>query len=357
MNNNTHEEEEEEITDPMTRIIREASRRSRSGGIVVEGTSGSTGIALAALSAARGHACIVVLPDDQASEKRTILEALGAVVYVVPTASISNPNHYVNIARRLAEQARDQPVPVAAVFMNQFENTANFSEHYHVTGPELWHQFHGKMRNDNAPCSWPWLWQRRRRSRKLDAFVMSAGTGGTISGIGKYFKEQAAAAADCRIVLVDPPGSALYHKIQHGVAFAPQQREQVLQRHRYDTIAEGIGLDRITHNLSLGLDYVDDAVQVTDQEALDMAHFLLQTEGLWVGSSSAMNIVGAIYTAWKLDPGSNVVTIVCDSGSRHVTRMWNPKFVQDWGLEWPGFLQSGDSTSGGARIPKCFLRI
>ena len=329
-------------SDPMTQIILQAYKQSRSGGIVVEGTSGSTGIALATLSAARGHACLVVLPDDQASEKQAILKALGAVVYVVPTAAISNPQHYVNIARRLAEEAQTK-YNIPAVFMNQFENAANFQEHYCVTGPEIWEQFHQSKR---TLFGWNSLLPNRQR---LDAFVMSAGTGGTISGIGKYLKEKSQDA--CRIVLVDPPGSSLYHKIKHGVAFAPQQREQSLRRHRYDTIAEGIGLDRVTHNLSLGLDFVDDAVQVSDQEALDMAHFLLHLEGLWVGSSSAMNVVGAIRTARDLDPNKNVITVICDSGSRHVTRMWNQDFVTQWGLQWPG-VQS-DGPDSGQRIPEC----
>ena len=334
---------DDEESDPMTQIILQAYKQSRSGGIVVEGTSGSTGIALATLSAARGHACLVVLPDDQASEKQAILKALGAVVYVVPTAAISNPQHYVNIARRLAEVAQAK-YNIPAVFMNQFENAANFQEHYRVTGPEIWKQFHQCKR---PLLGWNSLLQSRQR---LDAFVMSAGTGGTISGIGKYLKEQS--QDTCRIVLVDPPGSSLYHKIKHGVAFAPQQREQSLRRHRYDTIAEGIGLDRVTHNLSLGLDFVDDAVRISDQEALDMAHFLLHLEGLWVGSSSAMNVVGAIRTARDLDPNTNVITVICDSGSRHVTRMWNQDFVTKWGLQWPGIHSDGPDNCG-QRIPEC----
>ena len=326
-------------SNPMMEIVDKAFRKSRTGGIVVEGTSGSTGIALANLSAARGHACLVVLPDDQASEKQAILRALGAVVYVVPTAAISNPNHYVNIARRLAEKA--QAKGIQAAFMNQFENEANFDFHYRVTGPELWDQFHAETMRSGIFNFW-------RGAQQLSAFVMSAGTGGTISGVGKHLKERSTGM--CRVVLVDPPGSSLYNKVKHGVAFAPQQREQKLQRHRYDTIAEGIGLDRVTHNLSLGLDFVDDAIAVSDQEAVDMAHFLLQVEGLWVGSSSAMNIVGAIRVALGLEATSNVVTIVCDSGSRHVTRMWNRDFVTKWGLEWPG-----DAAEG--RTPDCLKEL
>eukprot|EP00797_Seminavis_robusta_P025447 Sro443_g144080.1 Cysteine synthase (295) ;mRNA; r:36180-37064 len=290
------------------------------------------------------------MPDDQATEKQAILRALGAIVYVVPTAAISNPNHYVNIAKRLAERARNENRKAA--FMNQFENQANFKTHYETTGPELWQQFHSCSTASNN-SNWYTSWRQRQRQQQLSAFVMSAGTGGTISGMGKYLKEQS--HDGCRIVLVDPPGSSLYHKIKHGVAFAPQQREQKLQRHRYDTIAEGIGLDRVTHNLSLGLDFVDDAIQVSDQEAIDMAHFLLQTEGLWVGSSSAMNVVGAIRVALQLEPDSNVVTIICDSGSRHATRLWNRDFIVGRGLEWPGEQVSGGERQNHQRIPECLV--
>jgi cysteine synthase len=331
----------------MIEILNQAYQKSRSGGIVVEGTSGSTGIALATLAASRGHACLVVMPDDQAAEKLTILRALGAIVFVVPTAAISNPRHYVNIARRLAQLARDHGIQAA--FMNQFENEANFLMHHQSTGPELWHQFQvqAAAARENT---WPFA-----RRPHLAAFVMSAGTGGTISGMGKYLKEQSNGA--CQIVLVDPPGSSLYHKVKHGVAFAPQQREQLLQRHRYDTIAEGIGLDRVTHNLSLGLDFVDDAIAVSDQEAVDMAHFLLETEGLWVGSSSAMNVVGSIRVASQREPNAHVVTIICDSGARHATRLWNRDFIVGRGLSWPGDNSNRNEAgkSGHQRIPECLV--
>lgn len=302
-------------------MVSQTLARSRTGGLVVEGTSGSTGIALATLCAARGHACLVVLPDDQAVEKQRILRSLGAVVYEVPTAAISNPKHYVNLGRKAATMARDK-FGISAVFIDQFENLSNFDIHYGKTGPELLRQL-GKQ-----------------GSRRLDAFVMSSGTGGTIAGMATYLKEQ---RASTEIVLVDPPGSSLYHKVEHGVAFATEQRERHLRKHRYDTLAEGIGLDRITRNFSSGLDFIDKAIRVTDQEAVDMAHWILKTEGLWIGSSSAMNLVGAMRTALALPEGSTVVTIVCDGGQRHATRFWDPKFVQKWGLRWP----SGDC------IPKC----
>ena len=148
--------------------------------------------------------------------------------------------------------------------------------------------------------------------------------------------------------LVDPPGSALYNKIEYGVAYASEQKERTLRRHRYDTLAEGIGLDRITHNISLGIESIDTAIRVSDQEAVDMAHWLLSNEGLWVGSSSAMNVVGAIRTAWTLPENSTVVTVICDGGNRHATRFWNPNFIQAWGLEWPGEME---------RIPECLQNV
>jgi cysteine synthase A len=288
--------------------IWQAMRASRTGGLVVEGTSGSTGISLATLCACRGHACLVVLPDDQAYEKQKILQTLQAHVLIVPNVSISNPKHYVNIARRLAQYARNQ-MNIPAVFVDQFENQANVQCHAHVTGREVL-----------AQCP------------TLDAFVMSAGTGGTLAGIGTFLRQH---RPTCRIVLVDPPGSALYNKIQYGVAYTTEQQERGLLRHRYDTLAEGIGLDRVTQNLAYGLECIDEAVRVSDQDAVDMAHWMLQNEGLWVGSSSAMNVVGAIETAWKLSPGSRVVTVICDSGSRHLTRFWNRDFILERGLRWP----------------------
>jgi cysteine synthase len=194
---------------------------------------------------------------------------------------------------------------------------------------------------------------------------MSAGTGGTIAGIGRYLKEQT--NGTCRIVLVDPPGSVLYHKIQHGVAYTMQQSEQCLKRHRYDTIAEGIGLDRITSNVAAALPYIDQALTVSDQEAVDMAHWLLRHEGLFCGSSSSINVIGAVRTALQLMTEAKattatnnnkvhghedivVLTIICDGGQRHVTRFWNRDFCLSWGLTWPG----DDATE---RIPECLRGI
>mmetsp|Transcript_13259 Transcript_13259/g.29315 ORF Transcript_13259/g.29315 Transcript_13259/m.29315 type:complete len:465 (+) Transcript_13259:96-1490(+) len=306
-----------------------AIARSQTGGIVVEGTSGSTGISIASLCAVRGHAAIVVMPDDQAKEKRALLNCLGAVVHVVPNAAISNPNQYVNVARRIADRINDRcnSARIKAAFTNQFENLSNYSVHLEWTGPELWSQAMGK----------------------LDAFVMSSGTGGTISGVGRYLKSR---SPFVRVVLVDPPGSALYSKVKYGVAYASEQSERALKRHRYDTLAEGIGLDRVTANFAMGCDTcaIDDAIQISDQEAVDMAHWLLREEGIFVGSSSAMNVAGAVRVASSMPPDSRTVTVICDGGQRHVSRFWNKKFITEWGCSWP-------VSGGNRRLPDCIESI
>ena len=282
----------------------EASGKLKPGGTVVEGTSGSTGIALAALCAARGYKLIICMPDDQSDEKMRLLRRFGATLHVVKTASISNPDHYVNHARRLAAE-----IP-GAVFMDQFENGANFQAHFEGTGPEIWAGTNGRV----------------------DAFVMSAGTGGTIAGVSRFLK--AVTGGRVKVVLADPPGSSLLNYVKHGVCYAPQQAERRVRKHRYDTIAEGIGLDRITSNLAKAK--MDEVIALTDQDALDMAHFLMRREGLFVGSSSAMNVAAAVMFAHQLPPGSSIVTVICDSGQRHVTRFWNEDFTtREFKLHWP----------------------
>lgn len=309
--------------DRIQSIINVAIQRSQTGGIVVEGTSGSTGISLATLAARRGHSTIIVMPDDQSEEKQNILRCLGAVLYVVPTAAISNPNHYVNVARQITDKINrlrgttDSNRKIKAAFMNQFENESNYMAHFITTGPEIW----------------------RQTNYKVNAFYMSSGTGGTISGAGQYLKDKCQCFnQECKIVLIDPPGSSLFNKVKYNVAFAAEQKERVLRRHRYDTIAEGIGLDRVTRNFAVGYNnrIFDDAIRVSDQEAVDMAHWLLKEEGLFVGSSSAMNVYGAaLHAKSSMDPGSCVVTVIYDGGQRHLTRFWNKDFIKSRGLHWP----------------------
>ncbi|RHY41428.1 hypothetical protein DYB30_014261, partial [Aphanomyces astaci] len=271
------------------------------GGTIVEGTSGSTGISLALLARAKGYNCLIVMPDDQAKEKGELLQKFGATVEFVKPASIVNAKHYVNQARRRASE-----IP-GGYFADQFENLANTDIHYRTTGREIWQQTHGA----------------------LDAFVMSAGTGGTIAGVSRYLKEMNPAI---QIVLADPPGSSLYNKVRHNVCYAPQQSERTVRRHRYDTVAEGIGIDRLTANFLLA--HVDDAYVVSDADAVNMARHLLREDGLFVGSSSAVNCVAAVRLAKKLGPGHEIVTVLCDSGQRHLTKFWNDDHLKaEWQLE------------------------
>ncbi|KAF0684857.1 Aste57867_23202 [Aphanomyces stellatus] len=284
-------------------IIEDAEARGllTPGGTIVEGTSGSTGISLALLARAKGYKCIIVMPDDQAKEKSMLLEQFGATVEFVKPASIVNAKHYVNQARRRASE-----IP-GGYFADQFENLANTEIHYRTTGREIWEQTNGRV----------------------DAFVMSAGTGGTIAGVSRYLKEQ---NPSIQVVLADPPGSSLYNKVRHNVCYAPQQSERTVKRHRYDTVAEGIGIDRLTANFLHA--EIDDAYLVTDNEAVEMARHLLREDGIFVGSSSAMNCVAATRLAKKLGPGHVIVTVLCDSGQRHLTKFWNDQHLEDtWQLQ------------------------
>ena len=213
----------------------------------------------------------------------------------------------------MCEKAEQTP---GGFFANQFENTANFRAHYSTTGPEIWKQAGGAQ---------------------IDAFVMAAGTGGTLSGVGRFLSEM---KPGIKVCLVDPPGSALYHKIASGVLYAPQQAERRLLRNRYDTICEGIGLDRLTANFGLGLDAVHHAYKGTDEECVEMANYLLRNEGLFCGSSSAMNCVGVVKLARDLGPNHTIVTVLCDSGQRSLSKLYNAEFLAAKGLT-PTHLTGG----------------
>lgn len=301
------------------RILEEAEAAGllRPGGTVVEGTSGSTGISLSLMAASRGFRTLIVMPDDQAAEKYELLRQFGAEVEQVRPASIISPEHYVNVARRRAAELCEQHGKGAAFFADQFENPANFRAHYHGTGPELWLQTGGQV----------------------DAFVMSSGTGGTLAGVGTYLKS---VCSNVQVCLADVQGSSLYSKVNCGVLFAAEQAERTVRRHRRDTIAEGIGIDRLTGNMALGLSEhnggqpcVDVAMRVSDQEALEMAHHLLRHDGLFVGSSAAVNCAAAVKVARALGPGKVVATVLCDSGLRHLTKFYSPEAWTDYGLEAP----------------------
>ncbi|KAK9853872.1 hypothetical protein WJX84_007311 [Apatococcus fuscideae] len=282
------------------RIVQEAfaSGRLAIGGLITEGTAGSTGISLAMVAKAYGCRCFIALPDDAAAEKAQLLTALGAEIQRVRPVSISHPDHFVNVARRRA--AEDD----SAVFADQFENLANFRAHL-STGEEIWSQLDGNV----------------------DAFICGAGTGGTIAGVSSSLKRR---KRHVHIGLIDPPGSGLYNKVTRGVMYTRQEAEGKRLRNPFDTITEGIGINRETANFKQAT--IDSAFQGTDQEAVEMAAYLMRNDGLFLGSSAAMNCVGAVKVARALGPGNTVVTILCDGGQRHLSKFQNPKYLQQQGL-------------------------
>lgn len=240
-------------------IIRSAEEagilKPHTGSTVFEGTVGSTGISLAMIARAKGYNAWIVLPDDQAKEKYQLLEKLGATVEKVRPVSIVDKNQFVNLARsRAREFGTGQDGDVVGYFADQFENHANFRAHYETTGPELYRQV----------------------GQHMDALVLGAGTGGTLSGLALYLKPR---IKHLRIFLADPQGSGLYNKIKYNVMYAPQEREGTRRRHQVDTVVEGIGINRVTNNFSIGRHLVDDAFRVTDEEAVKMARFLVREDG------------------------------------------------------------------------------
>lgn len=294
-------------------MIREAEAQGlltpHQGDTIYEGTVGSTGISLATLARAKGYKAHICMPNDQSFEKSDLLHHLGATVERVTVAPITSPDHFVNLARRRAiEHAEKLKDGSKGFFANQFESEANWQAHFQGTGPEIWNQTGGEV----------------------DAFVAGAGTGGTISGVSKYLKEEAK-RSNLKVVLADPQGSGLYNKVRHGVMYSSTEREGTRRRQQVDTIVEGIGINRITENFEAGREIIDDAVKVTDEQACRMARWLVENDGIFVGSSSSVNCVAAVVTAMTLPPGSQVVTILCDSGTRHLSKFW--KHIKEMGLE------------------------
>lgn len=285
-------------------IIREAEEHGlltpHQGDTIYEGTVGSTGISLATLARSMGYRAHICMPDDQSMEKSDLLLLLGATVERVTVAPITSPDHFVNLAQRRAiEHAKIHDDGSKGFFANQFESHANWRAHLQTTGPEIW----------------------KRTDGKVDAFVAGAGTGGTISGVARYLKMEMQSEST-KIVLADPQGSGLYNKVKHGVMYSSTEKEGTRRRQQVDSIVEGIGVNRVTENFEAGRDLVDDAVKVTDEQACRMARWLVEKDGIFVGSSSSVNCTAAVVTAMKLPPGSVVVTMLCDSGSRHVSKFW-----------------------------------
>jgi len=279
-------------------IVLDAERQGSlgPGGTVVEGTAGNTGIGLAHVCNARGYRCVIVMPDNQSPEKYALIEALGAQVQRVKAVPYSDPNHYQKVAGRLAAELPN------AIWSNQFDNTANRRAHLETTGPEIWEQTGGR----------------------IDAFVASSGTGGTVAGVSEYLKSR---DPRVRTVLADPPGSALFEYIRHGVLKATGS----------GSITEGIGIGRITANMQDAP--IDDAVHIEDAQSVHYVYRLLREEGLFVSSTSGINVAAAVQVARDLGPGHTVVTVLCDSGSKYLSRLFN----RDW-LAQKGLLEASGLT-------------
>ena len=289
------------------------------GDTIYEGTVGSTGISLATLARAKGYNAHICMPNDQSTEKSDLLHHLGATVERVPPAPIVSPDHFVNLARRRAAEhtASAETGASRGFFADQFESPANYEAHMKTTGPEIYYQSGGH----------------------IDAFVAGAGTGGTLSGVTKYLKEEKH-MTDLRAVLADPHGSGLFNKVRYGVMYSSTEREGTRRRQQVDTIVEGIGINRITANFDVAKYLIDDAVRVTDDQACRMARWLVEHDGIFVGSSSAVNCVAAVVTALSMPKGSRVVTVLCDPGMRHLSKFY--KHIADLGLEEDGEGESQD---------------
>ncbi|KAF4620601.1 hypothetical protein D9613_000640 [Agrocybe pediades] len=277
-------------------LIREAEEQEliKPGGTIVEGTAGNTGIGLAHVCRAKGYKCVIYMPNTQSQEKIDLLRMLGADVRPVPAVAFENPKNYNHQAREYAESIPN------ALWTNQFDNTANTHAHYLSSGPEIWNQTQGK----------------------LDGFICATGTGGTLAGIGKYLKEKS--DGKTQVWLADPPGSVLTSYITSGGKLVERSGS---------SITEGIGQGRITDNLATFIKDVDGAFTVPDTKSIAMLYELLDSEGLYLGASSALNVAAAVELAQKLGPGSTVATILCDGAYRYQSRLFSRKWLVSKGLE------------------------
>lgn len=271
-------------------IIEDAEAKGllKPGGTVVEGTAGNTGIGLAHICKAKGYRCLIVIPETQSQEKMDALRVLGAEVRAVPAVPYRDPNNYVKLSGRLAEETEN------AIWANQFDNLANRQAHYQTTGPEIWQQTEGK----------------------IDAWVSATGTGGTYAGVALYLKEQ---NPDVMTVLADPMGSGLYSYVKTGEI-----------KSEGNSVTEGIGNSRITGNLQGAP--INDAIQIDDSECLRVVYQLLQQDGLFMGGSVGINVGAAVALAKQMGPGHTIVTVLCDSGTRYQSKLFNPEWLAAKGL-------------------------
>jgi cysteine synthase len=271
-------------------IIEDAEKKGllKPGGTVVEGTAGNTGIGLTHICNAKGYKCLIVIPDTQSQEKIDTLRTLGAEVRTVPAVPYKNPNNYVKVSGRLAAELDN------AIWANQFDNLANRQAHYETTAAEIWQQTKGK----------------------IDAWVAATGTGGTYAGVALYLKEK---NPNIRCIVADPMGSGLYSYVKTGEITI-----------KGNSITEGIGNSRITANME---DVpIDDAIQIDDPECLRVIYQLLRQDGLFMGGSVGINVGAAYALAKQLGAGHTIVTVLCDSGSRYQSRIYNPQWLAEKGL-------------------------
>lgn len=274
------------VKDRAGKFMIEAAEKSgqlKSGGTVVEGTAGNTGIGLALMCRARGYRCVIVMPNNQSDEKVSLLRALGAEVELVAPAPFADPNNYYHRARVRSEE-------IGAFWANQFENTANSDAHFMGTGPEIWEQTDGLV----------------------DGFVCSSGTGGTIGGVSSYLKSK---SDKVHCAVVDCAGSSLYAHVTSGTPDAEGS-----------SFLEGIGIRRITANFARAK--LDSAFRGSDYESTEMVHWLLRKDGLFLGGSAGLNCVGAVKLARKLGAGKTIVTVLCDGASRYQSRLFNDEWLR-----------------------------
>jgi cysteine synthase A len=290
-------------------IILDAERKGqlRPGGLIVEGTAGNTGIGLALVGRARGYRTLIVIPDTQSQEKKDMLRLCGAELREVPAVPYKDPENYVHVSRRLAEELAKSE-PNGAIWANQFDNVANRQGHYQTTGPEIWRQTDGKV----------------------DGFICAVGTGGTLAGTGMYLKER---NKDIVIGLADPMGAALYNFYKFGELKAEGS-----------SITEGIGQGRITANMEGAP--VDAPFQIPDPEAIPYVFDMFELEGLCLGPSSGVNMAGAVRLAEQLGPGHIIVTILADYGTRYASRLYNPAFLREKDLQVPAWLDRATQHAG-----------
>ncbi|WP_338831809.1 cysteine synthase A [Bradyrhizobium sp. 27S5] len=276
-------------------IINDAEQRGqlKPGGVIVEGTAGNVGIGIALVANARGYRSVIVMPDTQSQEKKDMLRLCGADLRLMPAVPSSDPGHYARYSGRLADE-------LGAFWANQFDNVANRDGHYRTTGPEIWDQTGGRV----------------------DGFTCAVGSGGTLGGIARALKER---NPDVKIALSDPMGAALYNWFTKGELTTEGE-----------SITEGIGQVRVTKNLE-GTP-IDMAYQITDQEALPVLFDLIAQEGLVLGGSSAINVVGAMRLARDLGPGKTIVTILADGGQRYQSKLFNPDFLRKKNLPLPPWM-------------------